>query len=132
MRELPKAAVKYLKYNFLIFPFSKSLNFPPRKKMRSDNNYPSALDIIFDFAITIASPPDVYKRQEYTKAEFGARANRARDVEKTLERLEAAAEGAAKATGCQVKCTRQGGGYKDTVSNQVLSKRAAAYVEEQG
>lgn len=69
---------------------------------------------------------------EYTKAEFWARANRARDVEKTLERLEAAAEGAAKATGCQVKCTRQGGGYKDTVSNQVLSKRAAGYVEEQG
>lgn len=69
---------------------------------------------------------------EYTKAQFWARANRMKDVKETLARIDAAAQGAATATGCTVKCTYLPGAYKDTISNQTLSKRAAGYVEEQG
>ena len=69
---------------------------------------------------------------EYTRAEVMARAYRVSDVYDLLDRIKAAADGAALATGCKVKYYPSEEGYKDTVSNQTLSKRAAGYAEEQG
>lgn len=69
---------------------------------------------------------------EYTRAEVMARAYRVNYVYDLLDRIKAAADGAALATGCKVKYYPSEEGYKDTVSNQTLSKRAAGYAEEQG
>ncbi|MBE6031453.1 MAG: M20 family metallopeptidase [Clostridiales bacterium] len=69
---------------------------------------------------------------DYTKAEFYARSYRAKDSEDILNRIKAASEGAALATGCRTEVTFYDGAYMDTVTNQPLSRRAADYSEELG
>lgn len=69
---------------------------------------------------------------DYTKAEFYARAYRTRDSLDIIDRIKAAADGAAMATGCKAKVTVHGGSYMDTVTNKPLSSRAADYSEELG
>lgn len=69
---------------------------------------------------------------DYTKAEFYTRAHRAKDALAISDRLIRAAEGAAMMTGCEVKVTKAGEIYVDTISNQVLSRRATDYMEELG
>ena len=69
---------------------------------------------------------------EYTKAEFYTRAHRAKETMEITRRVKACAEGAALATGCEVKFTTEGNMFKDTISNQVLSRRATDYMEELG
>ncbi|MBQ3122620.1 MAG: amidohydrolase [Firmicutes bacterium] len=69
---------------------------------------------------------------DYTKAVFYARAYRTKDSVDILNRIKAAAEGAALATGCTTKFTVDEGAYMDTVTNQAISRRAADYSEEFG
>ena len=69
---------------------------------------------------------------DYTMAEFYTRANRISQCLDLNERIKHIAEGAALATGCTLNFDCPDGAYTDTISNQVLSRRATSYVEEQG
>ncbi|MBE6031452.1 MAG: M20 family metallopeptidase [Clostridiales bacterium] len=70
---------------------------------------------------------------DYTKADFYTRAHRAKDAIALTYRLMDAAKGAALATGCEVNFIRDPEAiYVDTISNQVLSRRATDYMEELG
>lgn len=69
---------------------------------------------------------------EYTSAEFYVRAPRMKEARELLERVIKCAEGAALATGTTVKTVEQEGAFKDTRSNQTLSKLACRHMEELG
>ena len=67
---------------------------------------------------------------DYTMAVFYTRARRFAYAMELAERIYAAAEGAAKATGCRVKCEDYEEDFKDTCSNQYLSHMMAENMEK--
>ena len=69
---------------------------------------------------------------EHTHGEIFVRANRKKYAEELVQKIKNICEGQALATGCRLELVVGGGAYMDTFSNQVLSRRATGYVEEQG